>query len=233
MRLLATILSWLLAIMVLAGMMAYEMTEHFFVALLVVVALQIIVTLVHEAGHAFAARKLGARVEVIAVLWLEYDFRTRKFGAARLIDNQELGGFVLYTWEDGEPVRRDDALIAAAGPVANGLLALLALAMTLSLSAVDFSRPAGPLAVVVAGEVSPDTDLIAELPSEAALEASYAHYRQQEGGEAAIRWLEGFAAVLAALSLGIGLLSLLPYGGSDGERLLATLSRRRRRHGRS
>lgn len=236
MRLLAIVLMGLLTVIVVAGMMAFELAGNWLAAVLIILVLQFVVIFVHECGHAVAARKRGARLEAFAVLGFEYDFRERKLGTARSRMDQEVGGFVLFSWEDREPTRRDDALIAAAGPAANMLLALLALAMSLSLSAVQFSRPLGAPPVVEAGTISPGRAQVVGLPDEAAMEAAFAHarqLRQLDRYDAAARWLEGFAAVLAVLSLGVGLLNLLPYAGSDGERLLAALSRERSRPGRS
>lgn len=85
--------------------------------------LAFVAVLVHELGHATAARRLGADVHSIVVLPFELRFRPRKLRMKWRAGQGDLGGYVAYTLNRIE-ARRKHMAIAAAGPAANLLLAL-------------------------------------------------------------------------------------------------------------
>lgn len=129
MRLLATALFLLTAIAV-TGVLA----QHFpgdgglIVRIGIDLVLSFLVVLVHELGHAAIAVRLGARVSRIVVIPFEYQVERRRLKLSKPTRQHEVGGFVAYRL-DTIMARRKHKLIAAAGPVANILLALAAAGM--------------------------------------------------------------------------------------------------------
>lgn len=93
----------------------------------VVLALLItfVATLVHELGHALAARLAGAEIRTIMVVPVRMQFRPRRFAWAGPAGGGDVGGYVTYTL-DRIGSRWKQIGIAAAGPAANLLLAGLA-----------------------------------------------------------------------------------------------------------
>jgi membrane-associated protease RseP (regulator of RpoE activity) len=87
--------------------------------------LSFVAVLVHELGHAAAARHLGADIRAIVVLPFELRLKPRRLQMKWRIGKGDLGGYVAYVL-DRVDVRRKHMAIAAAGPIANALLALLA-----------------------------------------------------------------------------------------------------------
>ena len=87
--------------------------------------LAFVAVLVHELGHAAVARRLGADVHSIAVWPFELRLRPRKLRMKWRVGKGDLGGYVAYTL-DRIAARRKHMAIAAAGPAANLLLALVA-----------------------------------------------------------------------------------------------------------
>lgn len=126
MRLLATAL-FLLTGLAVVGVLA----EHFrgdggFIARIGISALlSFLVVLVHELGHAAAVVRLGGRVSRIVVVPFEYQVQRRRLGMSKTSRGHEVGGYVAYTL-DTIMARRKHKLIAAAGPAANILLAIVA-----------------------------------------------------------------------------------------------------------
>jgi Zn-dependent protease len=84
-----------------------------------------VATLVHELGHALAARLAGAEIRAVMVVPFRLQFRPGRFTLAGPAGRGDIGGYVSYTL-DRIGARRRHALIAAAGPAANLLLAGLA-----------------------------------------------------------------------------------------------------------
>jgi len=107
------------------------LSEHFrgdagLVLRLVVDALLCFVAvLVHELGHAAAAYRLGADIRAIVVLPFAFNTKRRELRLRWRAGTGDLGGYVSYTL-DRIDARRKHMMIAAAGPIANLLLALLA-----------------------------------------------------------------------------------------------------------
>lgn len=170
--------------------------------LLIVAGFGFIVTLVHELGHAAAVLAVRGRVTRIVVLPFAYHIARRRLERAGPMRNRELGGYVAYQI-DAIDARRKHAIVAAAGPFANGVLALLLVGI-----AAAFWVPAIP------GSVD------GVLPGDSALEA----WRTQT---AFARTAQPLLHALAALSLGVGLSNLIPFSGSDGQVILRALWRKR------
>jgi hypothetical protein len=107
------------------------------------------------------------------------------------------------------------------------LLALLALVAALALATAP-ERPSGKSVAIVEASANPSPDApIVNLPSDIEMRGAMARYDAQRRHDAIIQWLQGMASVLAVLSLGMGLTNLIPFRGSDGDRLWWALSRTR------
>lgn len=98
------------------------LTSIVLVALLTFVAI-----LAHELAHAVAAHRVGARVHAIVAFPFRLRLQPRRLELIKRGPHHrgDLGGYVSYTL-DGIGARRKRAIIAAAGPLANLALALLA-----------------------------------------------------------------------------------------------------------
>ena len=96
------------------------LTSMAIAALLVFVAI-----LFHELAHAAAARLVGARVHAIVALPVRLRFRPLRLDLIGRGGRGDLGGYVTFTL-DRIAARRKHAIIAAAGPLANVLLAIAA-----------------------------------------------------------------------------------------------------------
>ncbi|WHU04008.1 site-2 protease family protein [Sphingomonas sp. NIBR02145] len=119
--------------------------------LIVDALLCLIAVLVHELGHAAAAHRLGADIRSIVVLPFEYSMRQRRLRLKWRAGMGDLGGYVSYVL-DRIDARRKHMMIAAAGPIANLLLALLAgTGATLIGSATLAGALLGALALLSAG----------------------------------------------------------------------------------
>lgn len=87
--------------------------------------LAFVAVLVHELGHAATAWRLGADVRSIVVLPFELRLHPCKLRTKWKAGKGDLGGYVAYAL-DRIDARRKHLMIAAAGPGANLLLALVA-----------------------------------------------------------------------------------------------------------
>lgn len=97
-------------------------------AIALVLGLTFCSTLIHELGHAAAAVKLGAAILVFAVWGIAYSF-TEKRLSTKGGRGHEIAGYVRYASPAGQKLSlREHAFIAAAGPTANLLTAIPALA---------------------------------------------------------------------------------------------------------
>ena len=103
--------------------------------------LAFVAVLVHELGHAAAAWRLGADIRAIVVLPFELRLRPRQLRTKWKAGENDLGGYVTYTL-DRIDARRKHLMIAAAGPGANLLLALVA---GLAAGQLGLMSPAGTL----------------------------------------------------------------------------------------
>lgn len=106
------------------------LSEHFrgdaglVLRLMVDVLLCFAAVLVHELGHAAVAHRLGADIRAIVVLPLAFNTKRRELRLKWRAGMGDLGGYVSYTL-DRIDARRKHMMIAAAGPIANLLLALV------------------------------------------------------------------------------------------------------------
>jgi membrane-associated protease RseP (regulator of RpoE activity) len=225
MRVLARILflvACLAACLAVAETLPWRGVGRGFAAVFLTVPLGILAIVAHELGHAWAVRRLGGRVENFTILGVDF-IGSSEASLAPSRSGHEIGGHVGYFFEGGE-TRREHALIAAAGPAANFLLA--ALARLLVLFWMTFHSDAAPVLTTASSVgsassgVRPPASL--QLPSEDEvrhwLAANPHPSRVGAGGVVA-----NIAGALAVLSAGIGLGNLVPFKGSDGEALKDSL----------
>jgi membrane-associated protease RseP (regulator of RpoE activity) len=187
------------------------------------------VILVHELGHALAARGYGRRILRFAVMPFEQSFRPLRL---RLAHNDagtgDVGGFVQYA-EGRSGTRREQAVIAFAGPAANFLLAAAALlfAAWLSQRPEMSALPAiGPVEPVQHLKPIPGTHFGELLPSSEEVARALAAPGYFPGHKPVGAIL---AEAFAALSIGTGIANLLPFRGSDGDAIVTALFRGRSR----
>ncbi len=182
-----------------------------------------IATLLHEAGHAIAAHRNGAQVLVFAALVFEYDLVRRKFGTMRRrLRNREIGGFVMYTWPFGAGTHRKEAIIAAAGPLANFAAAALAVALVPAFATPAPRLQLSELETVSEASGDPSSNTAAA-PSKLAdpvyAEQAYRWYHIDEHDRSIRHFIEAALQVFALLSIGVGVINLVPFDGSDGAKL--------------
>jgi Zn-dependent protease len=77
------------------------------------------VVLIHELGHALAAHATGRRIHIIAVWPIAYFVKRRRFDPSPKAGSGDVGGFVLSTSTNADRRRRDEALYALGGVLAN------------------------------------------------------------------------------------------------------------------
>jgi membrane-associated protease RseP (regulator of RpoE activity) len=190
--------------------------------------LNFVAILLHELGHAWGFRHVGGRVHKVVVLFLAYDVAKRRFARSRLSAGGDVGGYVAGSFRPEGPTIRDQIIVSGAGPAANLVTgALAALAAVLIGPAVPpwlgmgASGPAEAVAPLPEGGLPPSP--IAMLPSEAEVTAVLAQF---DAATRAFEWHQmGYAVLVlfATLSIGLALLNLLPYGGSDGQKIARAL----------
>jgi membrane-associated protease RseP (regulator of RpoE activity) len=188
--------------------------------------LAFLVILVHELGHALAARRYGRPLQRFVVMPFELRFRPMRFRMAHLDKvGGDIGGFVQYA-EFWPATRRESAVIAFAGPAANFLLASAALLFAAWLSMrPDTSHLPSIMPAPAAGPVQhlkpiEGTHFGAMLPSseEVARALATSSYFPGQKPFGAI-----LAEACAALSIGTGIANLIPFKGSDGESIKTAL----------
>lgn len=171
----------------------------------VVLVLSFVSTAVHELAHAAAAWRFGARITEIMVFPLRYRPARRRIELTGRMEGGEVGGFVRYSL-DRVGARSKHGWIAAAGPAAN--LALAAILFLVCAMLTDRAQWQGGAAQ-------------GRLPSDAAVRTAIGH---MWFAATLVPYLSG----LAILSLGAGVVNLLPFDGSDGAAILRALRNRRR-----
>lgn len=209
--------------------------DNWLIAFVTIFALQFVIIVIHELGHAFAAWRSGAQVEAICAVPFVWSARTRRIRFEPEMPTRDIGGYVSYVFEDGGGSTRKVMAIAAAGPLANLVSAAVVagLAALLSVSTLPFGEPTSPGSSPVTA-IEPDTPPRAQapalrLPSNAELEAILASDRAHRRTEALADWGEALSELFIALSLILGLLNLVPHRGSDGATILAGWRRLRGR----
>jgi Zn-dependent protease len=201
MRILATILYVIINIAVIGALSELRLGGNYLVRLGIVLLLTFCATVVHELGHALAVQAIGGQIKAIMVAPFRLQLKPRRFKLAPPVGTGDIGGYVSYTL-DRINARSKHGLIAAAGPAANILLAIMAGSVALWLSAAPH----------LAGQIPP------ALPADTQLTNWLLHRR-----------LSDLAGALATLSAGMALLNLIPFRGSDGDHILYALSASYRR----
>jgi Zn-dependent protease len=87
---------------------------------------------VHEAGHAWAVRRVGGTLGKMVAFPFEYSFKKRRLGMAqRGGQHADVGGYVTFKIDRIDPLKRH-AIIAVMGPAANVLLTAVAVVVSLT-----------------------------------------------------------------------------------------------------
>ncbi len=218
MRWLATLLYLILIVMVWGALREAFPRAQGPILFLVTGVLSFVATIFHEAGHAVAVKLIGGRVTRFCVMPFALSFRPLRIRLAhRLKGGGDVGGFVSFQL-GRTPSRREDIAIAAAGPAASMLLALVIL---LILAVASLSPETGALVVQTGapdGAMPPQS-----LPSDAAIEEAFRLRRAE------LAWAlgAGLAKALAVLTAGFGIINLVPFDRSDGSVIVRALARRR------
>ncbi|MDB5675777.1 MAG: hypothetical protein JWM65_2759, partial [Sphingomonas bacterium] len=126
-RIVAQILLGLTSIGVYGALGALHARGGVLTSIVLVALLTFVAILFHELAHAAAAQLVGARVHAIIAFPFRLRFRPRRLELIKRGTHHrgDLGGYVSYTL-DRIDARRKHAIIAAAGPLANLALAVLA-----------------------------------------------------------------------------------------------------------
>jgi len=196
---------------------------HSVAAFLIISALIPVAIAVHELGHAWAVRRLGGKVVSFTILGVEL-IKSAPPPDPRF-SGREIGGHVGYVFEGGE-TRHEAARIAAAGPGANLVLALLAGLLAILIASSPPGQKAAPISTttIVAGEPAQRP---AAIDGPRLRSDEEVRQRLKENPLPGSRWgrnmLAMILAALGILSLGMGLANLIPFRGSDGAALLHAL----------
>lgn len=231
MRFLAYLLSAICAFGLSIALDQLNIADNIFSALAVIALLGFAATLVHEAGHAWMAARLGAQVLRIVVMPFEYDLVRRRFGWATRHPSMEVGGYVLYRFDTDDTSRRETALIAGAGPAASVALAAVLLPLALLWPTPGAGNRAPPPSIVSVQDAArtgaaPVRPPLSSLPDEAETRRIMQELVAQQQHMRAYALARGLALLLAVVSLCAGLINLLPFRGSDGYILRDALFRR-------
>ena len=125
--------------------------------------LSFVAILVHEMGHALAARWAGARVINIVAIPFELRLRPMRLAWAPTAPGRDIGGYVTYTFDEDLETRREAVIIAAAGPAANFALALVAALFAFWCQSFGWSelpRVVVDLGPIAADAMSPSSGLL-------------------------------------------------------------------------
>jgi hypothetical protein len=204
----------LLGLMLFAGLYEYAPRSWNGLAVLFALALlSFLVTFFHELGHALAVWRQRGTVLAISVCGLTYLPPQRRLTFEWLPRGGDLAGFVRLRQPEGGWTRGQHAVVLAAGPFADALVALLALGASVALS-MPAAPPDGPVAAVAAYDPTRSAaSQSADLPTRAAFERIRAG--EPDFGMAPAASMLMVVAFISSLG------NLLPYRGSDGAGLLA------------
>ncbi|MEG3143420.1 site-2 protease family protein [Sphingomonas sp. RT2P30] len=208
-RLIAQALLLLTSLAMYAALGALRMPGGVLASIIVAALLTFVAILGHELAHAVVAHLVGARIRAIVALPFRLRLHPLRLDLSGRGGRGDLGGYVSYTL-DRVDARRKHAIIAAAGPLANLVLALLAGMMAAGLdhrATTPAERDTATVAAIHAGR----------LPSDEEVRQWLATRPVRDSGP--FVWSTLLAA-FAILSGGLGLANLIPYGGSDGDRIL-------------
>jgi membrane-associated protease RseP (regulator of RpoE activity) len=190
----------------------------------------------HELGHAWAFRHVGGTVHKIVVLFAAFDLRKRRLGWSRLRSGGDVGGYVVGSYRPQGPTIRDKITVSAAGPGANlltGLSALLAAVILTPPPPHPLIAGGGKLDVVVQAPTENQTRQLndgqfADLPDDRVMknvmvriDISYRRHRWHLFSYAVL-------VIFGTLALGLALINLLPFAGSDGQHIARALKQRSR-----
>lgn len=215
-----SLLRLILTLMLIGGLHEYAPSSWgAYGVLIAFLCLSFIATMVHELGHALAVWGQRGTVIEISVLGLTYAPPSRRFALKALPKGGDLGGYVAYRPPAEDWTRRQYGIVAAAGPLADAALGLLALATSMWLAAPDPSLRA-PVAIVAYDDaLSTPTNVHSNLPSTEEHERIVAEERVRRRWEP-FKALEALAPMLMVVAFISSLGNLLPYRGSDGAKLL-------------
>lgn len=213
-----SILRMILALMLLGGLHEYAPPSWGAGIFIAFFGLSFVVTLIHELGHALAVWLQRGTVIEISVFGLTYAPGGRSFALKPLPPGGDLAGYVQFLPPEEDWTRRQYGIVTAAGPLADAVLALSALFMSMWLAAPDPSMRA-PVAVVAYDASSTPTMVRSNLPS------NEEHARNIAEERARKRWApfkasEALVPMLMVVAFISSLGNLLPYRGSDGAKLL-------------
>lgn len=201
--------------------------HNWLLAFVAITLLQFVAVVIHELGHAWAARRCGARVTVICAVPFVWSARKRRIRFQPEMPARDIGGYVSYAFEDGRGSTRKEMAISAAGPLANfasaaavaGLAALLAMVSPASGGSANPGTP--PITAIDPGAPPRVPGPAMGLPTEAELDVILEKERARRRSEAVSDWVEALSGLFIALSIILGLLNLVPHRGSDGAHILA------------
>jgi Zn-dependent protease len=216
-RLVAQALLLLTSIAMYGALDALNLPGGVLASILIAALLTFVAILGHELAHAAAAHLVGARIRAIVALPLRLCLHPLRLDLVGRGGRGDLGGYVSYTL-DRIDARRKHAIIAAAGPLANLVMALLAGTMAAALdhrSTTPAERDTATVAAIHDGR----------MPSEEEVHRWLARRPVIAAGPPAWPIL---LFAFAILSGGLGLANLIPYRGSDGDHILDLWRRRAR-----
>lgn len=214
MRLLALFLGALLNIILFLGMEEIG-GWHPLQTMTMQAVLNFFAILFHELGHAWAYRHVGGQVHKIAVMFALYDVDHRRFGWSDLSADGDVGGYVQGSFDAHGPSVRHRIIVSAAGPAANLITGAAA-----ACAAWLWTKPQ-------LGLVANVTNLPSDDKMRLIMASVDSHFR------ALWWWQQGHTSLVlfALLSVGFTLLNLIPFGGSDGQRIMQTWQAHRGRRG--
>lgn len=223
----AAFLAGSLAVLVAAA--SSDAIDNPFSALVAIYITGFIATLIHEAAHAWMARKCGAEIDSIAVIPFSYAPKQRKFAFMRYVPSGDIGGYVRYSFSGDFGTRRDEIAIAASGPAANFLTAamlLLAVQAWPLLPEAEQGDAETSLVSVAAGQPPVTGKPAMALPSQAEIDAIMRDHDARKRAEERSELIAAFINLLIVVSIVSGILNMLPYKGSDGAIILEHLRSR-------